>query len=279
MAAAQDWTTSFETYFDTDALDVDDPTLGMRLDLQRRLGASVSIQRDLDYGTGNTGTLSFGLRREHYPDVNGNDRQFMKGSLERRWDLAEEGRRQLRLQLDVTHALDPSNRVFSRARISAAYRVALPERQVLQVRTRLGYRDQDEGNTFDGYDQLEFLTDISYSWQSSDWKWYVLGATYHDRRNAQNDIYSYGETGARLLTRYRLTDKLTTSVRVGVFDRSYANDFRSDQRLQGAISLEYALADNLSIETYGGYIRNASNVSSKDHEGPIFGVFLKLEFP
>lgn len=183
------------------------------------------------------------------------------------------------MQLDVTHALDPSNRVFSRARISAAYRVALPERQVLQVRTRLGYRDEDEDNTFDGYDQLEFLTDISYSWQSSDWKWYVLGATYHDRRNAQNDIYSYGETGARLLTRYRLTDKLTTSVRVGVFDRSYANDFRSDQRLQGAISLEYALADNLSIETYGGYIRNASNVSSKDHEGAIFGVFLKLEFP
>lgn len=87
MAAAQDWTTSFETYFDTDALDVDDPALGMRLDLQRRLGASVSIQRDLDYGTGNTGTLSFGLRREHYPDVNGNDRQFMKGSLERRWAL------------------------------------------------------------------------------------------------------------------------------------------------------------------------------------------------
>lgn len=95
----------------------------------------------------------------------------------------------------------------------------------------------------------------------------------------QHDIYSYGETGARLLAKYKLTDKMTTSLRVSIFDRDYAHGVRSDQRLQGTIGIEYELSEKLSVETYGGYFSNASSVLAKDHSGAIFGLFFRMQFP
>ncbi|WP_425056050.1 hypothetical protein [Pseudomonas abyssi] len=252
--------------------------VGRQVQLENRIGASIYTQRQLPAREGDQAMLGFGLNRYNYPDQHASDRLLLEGDWEY-WQSLPGDRRQLRYRVEAAHALDPGERVFSRLRAGMAWRTGTAPRQLLQARVRVGYRDQDEANTFAGYDQYELLGELNYSWQSRDWRWYLLGTLYVEERFADNDIYSYTQRGARLLTRYRLNESTRAFWRLSGFGRDYRSGGRDDTRLRSTLGVEHWLSERTRVEVYAGFESNRSNQRNKDYDGNVFGLSLHYTWP
>ncbi|WP_249689643.1 hypothetical protein [Stappia sp. WLB 29] len=251
---------------------------GRRLKLENRLTLGLEVDRGFDLGSGREALVGFGVRRETYPAVSEGNRLFFDARLAYHHDLPGD-RRQLRFNLDATTALDPSDEVFSRLRIGGTYRMGVAPRQMFWTRLRYSYRDQNEENTFSGYDQSEWLGEFNYAWQSSDWNWYVLATLYQEQRYADRDRYSYTENGIRMLARYRLNPETRIALRASGFARDYVGGGREDRRLRSTLGFEKSLNDAVTLEAYAGYVHNHSNDIQKAFSGALIGVMLNYTFP
>lgn len=276
-AQAEGWSTTAFAGFDRDPLDRELRGEGRQLRLEDRFTFGLATERSFAHAPGRETVLGFGLSRELYPDATEGDRLRFDASAEHRIELAGD-RRQLAFGLEGSHARDDGGEVYSRLRLSTTYRMGTAPRQMLTARARVGYRDQSEANSFEGYDQTEWLGELAYSWQSPDWAWYLRGALYHERRDAERDVYSYDETGLRLMARYRLDSDTRLTMRLGGYARDYVDGGRQDRRLSAGVGLEHALTDRLSIEGHGGYVRNRSTHAEKEFAGPQIGVMLRMSF-
>lgn len=276
-AQAEGWSSTAFAGFDRDPLDRELRGGGRQLQLEDRFSFGFATERSFSQAAGRETVLGFGLSREHYPDATEGDRLRFDASAEYRVDLAGD-RRQLAFRLEGAHARDAGGEVYSRLRFGTTYRMGAAPRQMLTARARVGFRDQNEANSFEGYDQSEWLGELAYSWQSPDWAWYLRGALYHERRDAERDIYSYEETGLRLMARYRLDSDTRLTLRLGGYARDYVDGGREDRRVSASVGLEHALTDRLTIEGYGGYMRNRSTHAEKAFEGPQIGLMLRMSF-
>lgn len=277
-AAAQDpWTFSATTFVDRTAVDSHEDS-GNRLQLLTRFGAGVEATRRFDFGQGHTVNAGFGISHERYPEDRSANRTFIDGNLEQivpvQWGMV----RQLRFSAEATHARDDHDWVFNRARVAAAIRLQPAKRQTIQLRTRLGYRDQNDAHTFAGYDQSEFLLDAMHLWRSENGNWRTNTTLYYERRDAERTIYSYDEVGVRLAIQRSLTEQATAFVRLNAFRRDYDAGGRRDRRFRGTAGIQWDFGQGLSAETYAGYQDNSSTIALKDYRGGVFGIQLTKQF-
>jgi hypothetical protein len=170
---------------------------------------------------------------------------------------------------------------FQRARIGARLRYQPERRHATSVRLRLGYRDQNE-RTFSGYDQAEYLTEISHAWRPWSDRRSLSGTAYVETRRATEDRYSYEEVGLRLAARVPIVDGTELTGRLTVFHRDYGfdavNGQRKDTRLLGTVTLTHDMTENTGLDVFVGWDDRRSTFADRAYEGFVAGISLTKKF-
>lgn len=273
--AEEDWQTDLIFLADRDAVD-DRHDDGLQLELETRFVYGLKTSRRFEAAGRGWTDLSFGLSRERYPDAENNDRLYLDAEILRTVPLDHPFWTQLRLGAQARHASGPDGEVYSRMRLSGALRFAPAQRQTVQLRARIGYREQNDLKTFRGYDQREYLFDVMHLWGSEDWSRRVATTLYAERRDAEAKRFSYDEFGLHLSYRQRLDPDTDLVAKTALFSREYDAGGRYDERFQLSFGIETVLTERLNMEAYVGYETNDSTNGRKSYGGSLLGVMLTI---
>jgi len=265
-------------YFDRNAVDDGDEQPGSVLELQPRFGAGLDATRVYDVQNGRNLGLFFGTSTERYPENEDQNRLFFDAGTDYIVPLDKGSLRQIRFGLDLRHARNDGDWVYNRGRFDTALRFQPAQRNTIQLRARLGYRDQNEEETFPGYDQTEYLVDVMHNWRSAENLWHTTSILYYEHRDADSISYTYDEAGFRLIARRGLTEVATLVGRTNAFVRNYEDGIREDHRFRGTLGIDWDLGNEIILEGYGGYQRNQSTVPEKDYGGGVFGIAISKVF-
>ncbi|HEY6631014.1 MAG TPA: hypothetical protein VIZ90_06155 [Rhizobiaceae bacterium] len=276
--AEEPWRYRATAYVDRAAVDEGDDEPGSVLKLQPRYGGGLFATRTYDLQDERDLGLLFGISTERYPENADQNRLFFDANADYIVPLQMGKLRQLRFGLDLRHAHGDDNWVYNRARFETAVRFQPAKRNTLQLRARLGYRDQNDVDTFPGYDQAEYLVDAQHNWRSEGGLWRTTSIVYYEHREADLDFYTYNEAGIRLIGRHELTDVATLVGRTNAFVRDYADDLREDHRFRGTVGIDWDLGNEIVLESYVGYQRNESTLPEKDYGGGVFGIAISKVF-
>ncbi|EEX11673.1 hypothetical protein CSE45_4772 [Citreicella sp. SE45] len=273
--AEQGWQTDLTFLADRDAVD-DRHDDGLQLELETRFVYGLKTSRRFEAAGRGWTDLSFGLSRERYPDAENNDRLYLDAELLGIAPLDHPFWTQLRLGAQARHAIGPEGEVYSRMRLSGALRFAPAQRQTVQLRARIGYREQNDLKTFRGYDQHEYLFDVMHLWGSEDWSRRVTTTLYAERRDAEAARFSYDELGLRFSYRQRLDPDTDLVAKTALFTRDYNAGGRYDERFHGSFGIETALTERLNMEAYVGYETNDSTNARKSYHGSLLGMMFMI---
>ena len=269
--AEQGWQTDLTFVADRDA--VED---GPQLELETRFVYGLKTSRRFEAAGRGWTDLSFGLSRERYPDAENNDRLYLDAEILGMVPLDHPFWTQLRLGAEARQAIGPDGAVYSRIRLSGALRFAPAQRQTVQLRARIGYREQNDLKTFPGYDQREYLFDLMHLWRSEDRSRRVTTTLYAERRDAEAARFSYDELGLRLSYRQRLDPDTELVAKTVLFTRDYDAGGRYDERFQVSFGIETALTERLNMEVYVGYETNESTQAGKSYRGGLLGMMFMI---
>ena len=152
---------------------------------------------------------------------------------------------------------------------------------------RYRYRDQNEDNSFDGFDQNEFFGSARYAWSFRDQALNQIAVTpFFDIRDADADNFDYTEVGVRMQARYRLDDDLNLIGRARLYARNYEDDFsaafpvrREDRRITVEAELRKAFGGNRVVFAAIGLDDNRSNIDVRDFDGVTFRAGFEFTLP
>ncbi|GGX51131.1 hypothetical protein GCM10007385_19630 [Tateyamaria omphalii] len=196
-------------------------------------------------------------------------------------------RTQYRLQAGLETSNDFSNERFRRYSLRASVNIRDEQRRSSTFSLRYRYRDQNEENTFDGFDQHEYLGSLRYSWSPNiDGLELIAVTPYFDIRDADAAKFSYNEFGVRFQARYRLADDLTLTGRAKAFVRDYKDSFsnafdfeRSDDRWALEVELRKTTRNGGALFGAIGWEDNQSNVPVRDFSGVTVRVGYEITLP
>jgi len=275
---AEPWKLKATVFADRAANDDGDDQPGSIVRLQPRLGGGLEASRVYNLESGHIINLALGPSLEVYPENDDANRYFFDAEAMYIVPLMQGMLRQFRIGPRFTYAHNDENWVYGRGRVEAALRFQPAPRNTVQLRTRVGYREQNDEDTFVGYDQGEYLFDMTHNWRSQDSVWKYTSMIYYEHREAESDSYTYDEGGVRLIGRYKFSPVTDLVGRTNAFVRNYADGIREDQRLRGTLGVDWDLGDETIVGVFGGYQRNWSTVPEKDYGGGVFGVQMTRNF-
>jgi len=276
--AEEPWTYTATAFVDRSAVNADDDEPGTVLRLQPRYGGGLTANRTYDVQTDRKLALGFGVSTERYPETSEQNRLFFDAGMDYIVPLNKGTLRQLQFGIDLRHADDDDDWIYNRARIEASLRFQPARRNTIRVRGRVGYRDQNDNYTFEGYDQAEYLIDLMHNWRSVDGLWRTTSMLYYEHREADSDYYTYNEAGVRLIGRRKLTDATDFVGRITTFVRDYEDGIRKDHRFRGTLGIDWNLGNEVVLESYAGYQKNWSTLEEKAYSGGIFGIAISKVF-
>lgn len=206
---------------------------------------------------------------------------------EYRRDLPQFERTQLRLRFGVEHNNRFAEARFNRFTAQAAVNVRHENRRTTTYTLRYRYRNQNEGNSFAGFDQNEYAGNIRYAWSFRDRALEQLAVTpFFDIRDADADNFSSTQVGIRLQGRVRLADDLTVTGRANAFIRNFDDVFspvfpleRRDRRMSVESEFRKTLENDTVIFAAVGFDKNNSNIPTRDFSGVTYRVGFELALP
>jgi len=187
---------------------------------------------------------------------------------------------QLRFRGGLEHSNNLFESKFNRLTLQSTTSVKYNKRQSTQFTLRYRYRDQNDAQTFSGFDQNELMASLRHAWRPNKSKITLITTTlYGDIRRAEAERFSYNEIGARFQTRYIPRENWTITGRLKAYARDYQDTFsstfsldRSDRRVTAEIEAKYKLKSGHSIFGSIGWDQNNSNVRIRDFSGLLFKV-------
>lgn len=205
---------------------------------------------------------------------------------EYRRNLPQLDRTQFRLRVGVEHNNRFSEARFNRFTAQAAFNVRHENRRTTTYTLRYRYRNQNEGNSFDGFDQNEYFAGIRHAWSFRGRALEQVAVTpYFDIRDADGENFSYTELGLRLQARYRLADDLTLTARARGYIRENDDIFsasfpveRSDRRTAVDLELRKTLRNDAEIFGSIGWDNNNSNIPVRDFSGLTYSIGFEFNF-
>lgn len=246
-----------------------------RLDLL--VGQSLEVQGRFRWRNSNGDQLIFepGIRTEFFPAKSELDDLDLSLFGEYRTNLEQFDRTQLRLRFGIDNNIRFPDQRFLRYTAQAAVNVRRDNGRSVTYRLRYRYRNQNEGNSFDGFDQNELLGSVRFAWSFKDQSLEQISLTpFFDLRDADADNFDSTQIGVRAQVRYNLGNGLTLTGRASAFVRNLGGDFsttfpeeRRDERASVQVELRKDLGDRHSVFGAIGYEDNNSNIPVRDYSG------------
>ncbi len=233
-------------------------------------------ERDLQNG----GVLSFGA------DFTGVLHPFTVTRTEHKTGLdigytqafGEDNRWRIRLAGEADFASNIRRWAFQRQRIGARLQYRHNPMHTTVAGIRLGQRDQNEF-TFPGYDQDEFLAELTHVWRPYQDRRTVRGTLYGEARRAESDQYSYDELGLRLSGRYPVSDETEVTARFSIYQREFDgpfafnnSTFREDLRVRTTVEVDHEFSGDVTGQAFIGWDHTDSNIDVRSASGAVFGV-------
>ncbi len=205
---------------------------------------------------------------------------------EYRFNLASDQTKQLRFRTGIERLSRFPEERFLRYSAQAALRVTHAQGRSSIYTLRYRYRDQNEENSFEGFDQNELFGSLRYAWTPSKGQVEQIAVTpYFDLRDAEGQNFSYEEFGLRVQARYRLRSDLTLRASARAFVRDYKDVFssafpveREDTRTAFEVELRKAYDPNTTLFAAVGWEANQSNVSVRDYQGVTLRLGVEVTF-
>jgi len=194
---------------------------------------------------------------------------------EYRFNLTPERDKQIRLRTGIERLNRFPDERFIRYTAQGALRVRHARGRSSIYTLRYRYRDQNEANSFDGFDQNELFGSVRYAWAPPQGRVEQIAVTpYFDLRDAEGQNFSYDEFGIRVQSRYRLRSDVTLNASARAFVRDYKDVFsavfpieRNDTRTAFEVELRKAYSPDTSFFTAVGWETNRSNIPVRDYQG------------
>ena len=203
------------------------------------------------------------------------------------YNLPSIDRAQLRFRAGIErNARFPEER-FLRYTAQAALNLRQDGGRSATYTLRYRYRDQNEGNSFDGFDQSQYLASARYSWFSRERPLELFAVTpFLDIRDADADNFASDALGVRVQARYRVEDDLTVTFRANALMRDFDDIFsaafpvaREDRRISVESEIRKEVGENGSLFGAIGYESNNSNIAVRDYSGATFRIGYELSLP
>lgn len=203
------------------------------------------------------------------------------------YNLPNSDRAQLRFRAGIErNARFPDER-FVRYTAQAALNMRQDGGRSTTYTLRYRYRDQNEGNSFEGFDQSQYLASVRYSWFSRERPIELFAVTpFIDVRDADADNFDSTAIGVRTQARYRVEDDLAVTLRANVLARDFDSDFsqafpvaREDRRFSVEAEIRKDLSNNGSLFGAIGYETNNSNIEVRDYDGATFRLGYEITIP
>ncbi len=194
---------------------------------------------------------------------------------------------QFRAKVGVEHSNDVFDTRFNRLTLQSDLNIRHDKKNSELLRLRYRYRDQNEAETFDGFDQHELLASFGHSWRfGNDGPLELIALTgYGELRRAEASRFSYNELGLRLQLRYALENDWKVTGRFKAFARDYKSSFsslydfnRSDRRLEAEVELSKALKTGSVVYGAIGWQENNSNVPVRAFSGATIRLGYRIKF-
>lgn len=197
--------------------------------------------------------------------------------------ITQDGRITARVGVIYDHVIGEEGRVFNRGRGDAQLIVRHGGGHTTVGRARYGYRDQSE-ERFTGFDQSEFLGELRHTWRKSGSDTSLSVAVFVLDIDAQDDRFSHRGLGARIIARTPLTGKTVAFGRASYVNRDYEAPFsaqfpalREDDAFRISGGVEQSFSPWITGFTELGYIDTASNVPTRDFQGAIGRVGVRIK--
>lgn len=196
--------------------------------------------------------------------------------------IANNGNVRARIGASYEHVFGDEGRVFDRTRGDAQLIVRHGRGHTSVGRVRYGYRDQSE-ERFVGFDQDELLGEVRHTWRKQGTNTSVSAALFALDVNAQDDRFSFQGLGGRIIARADIGDEFSAFGRVSYVTRDYEAPFnqqfpqlREDDAFRISAGLERLFADKITAFAKVGYIDHASNVPTRDFQGAIGQIGVRI---
>jgi len=198
--------------------------------------------------------------------------------------LARNGRIRARVGATYDHVLSDQGRVFDRVRGDAQLIARHGSGHSTVARLRYGYRDQSE-ERFAGFDQDEVLGELRHTWRKPGSDTSLNGAVFALDVDAEDDRFSFQGFGARIIARTKIGEEFGAFARASYTRRDYEEAFnqqfpirREDDVLRVSAGLDRALNDKLTGFAELGYIDHRSNIPTRDFQGAVGRVGVRIRF-
>ena len=243
---------------------------------QDRLLPSVNSESYLTYRARDDGSLLLrgGFIMSRFAENAAYDRYGFDAAAEYRRDLDQQENWQLRLQGDLRSVAGEDGHIFTRQRLGALVNKRHSPEHSSRGRLVVGRRDQNESNTFSGFDQTEWRAELGHAWRPRRDRLFLLGTAYLETVDADDDRFTYDGIGVWGLARVPVADRLEVTARLTAYRREYEDAFsasipesRRDTRLWPRASVDYFLTDRWIAFGEVGYDINVSNIETRDYDG------------
>lgn len=222
------------------------------------------------------------LGAEAFPVDNQLNRYSLSAGVNQEIPLARNGRIRARVGATYDHVLSDEGRVFNRVRGDAQLIARHSGGHSTVGRLRYGYRDQSEAR-FAGFDQNEVLGELRHSWRKPGSKTSLNVAVFALDVDAEDDRFSFQGIGARIIARTGIGEEIGAFARVSYTRRDYEEAFnqqfpvqREDDVFRVSAGLDRPLSKQLTGFAELGYIDHRSNVPTRDFQGTLGRVGLRI---
>ena len=203
------------------------------------------------------------------------------------YNLPNIDRAQLRFRAGIErNARFPEER-FLRYTAQAALNLRQDGGRSATYTLRYRFRDQNEDNSFDGFDQSQYLLSARYSWFSRERPFELVAVTpFLEVRDADADNFDSDAFGVRAQARYRVEDDLTVTFRANALVRDFDGVFsaaypiaREDRRVSVETEIRKDVGASGALFGAIGYESNNSNIVVRDYSGATFRLGYELALP
>jgi hypothetical protein len=219
------------------------------------------------------------VRRTHFQTV---EDDFNFGVFaEFRHQLSDNEKGQLRWRAGLEQSQDTFTRFTSQVMLNTRHSKSLTSQSTLRYR----YRDQNDAQTFSGFDQHELLMSFQQVWKPADGPVNrISNKVYGDFRQADADQFDYAEFGIALQARYEPQRDWALTAKAKGFVRQYGDAFssdynfaRQDRRLTVDLEARYDLGGGQTILGAAGWATNRSNIKTRAFSGATFQLAYEID--
>ena len=201
------------------------------------------------------------------------------------WNTSADNRFQFRIYGAFSHLIRDGEAQWNRPETEAQLRWRHDGERRLETVFRVRVNAYDfQRDGLEGLDSTRVRFGVEQFFRPDPERVQLRLSAFHETADADDDAFSFEEVRVRAELTVAVDEKTTFGLRADFRDRDYDAPFsaafperRADERFLAEAHVERRLSERVTAFAAGGYLENASNISTRDYDGGVFRVGFRFE--